>query len=122
MNNVWLKIRVWTKSILAVLILAYLLAFMFANSGKTVTFWYFFGQEPQTSLLFFTLFTFLFGVIVTLLVRAFFKTMRQIRELREKNRVAKLERENADMRSKAAMLKTREAGAPTPTVTDGPIE
>jgi IS1 family transposase len=117
MTNVWLKIRVWTKSLLGIALLGYLLAFIFANSGKTVRFWWFFRQEPETSLLFFTLFTFLFGVIVTLLVRAFFKTMRQIRELREKNRVARLERENADMRTKASMLKTRDAAAGPPDVT-----
>ena len=107
MTNLWLKTRVWTKSIFSIVVLIYLLLFIFNNSTQTVKFWWFFGQEPQTPLLFFTFFTFIFGVIVTVLVRAFFKTMRQIRDIREKNRIAKLERDNIDMRAKAAMLKTR---------------
>lgn len=108
MNNLWLKIKVWTKGIVAALLLIYMLVFIIRNSGQTVRFWWFFGQEPETSLLVFTFFTFLFGVVITLLVRAGFKTIRQIREYREKNRTARLEREVADMRTKASMLKTRD--------------
>lgn len=112
MNSLWLKIRIWTKGILAVLLLIYILAFIWNNSGQSVKFWWFFGQEPETSLLAFTFFTFLFGVMITLLVRAAFKTLRQLREYREKNRTARLEREVADMRTKASMLKTRTTPEP----------
>ena len=41
-------------------------------------------------------------------------TASQIRDLRERNRVARLERENAAMRTKASMLKTREDALATP--------
>ncbi len=107
MTNMWLKTKVWTKTILSVLLVLYLLLFIYNNSEKTVEFWWFFGHAPKAPLLFFTFFTFLFGVVVTLLVRTILKTMRQYRELRDKNRVAKLERDNAQMKTKAAMLKTR---------------
>ncbi len=117
MNNLWLKIRVWTKAVIAVLLLIYILSFIANNSGQTVEFWYwFFAGEVKTSLLVFTFLTFAFGVIVALLIRAIFKTLRQFRELREKNRIARLERENAEMRTKAAMLKTREGPAPSSSV------
>ena len=112
MNSLWLKIKIWTKGIVATLLLVYILFFIIKNSGHPVKFWWFFGQEPETSLLVFTFFTFLFGVMVTLLVRAAFKTIRQLREYREKNRTARLEREVADMRTKASMLKTRNTPEP----------
>ncbi len=108
MNTIWLKIKVWTKGIVGALLLIYILIFIAQNSGQTVKFWWFFGQEPETSLLIFTFFTFFFGVFITLLVRAALKTVRQIREIRERNRTARLEREVAEMRSKASMLKTRD--------------
>lgn len=112
MNTVWLKIKIWTKVIVAALLLIYILFFIYNNSRYPVKFWWFFGQEPETSLLVFTFFTFLFGVAITLLVRAAFKTLRQIREYREKNRTVRLEREVANMKTKASMLKTRDTHQP----------
>lgn len=116
MNTIWLKIKVWTKGIIAGLLLIYILFFIRNNSGEEVTFWWFFGQEPKTPLLVFTFFTFVFGVVITLLVRAAITTMRQVREIRERNRTARLEREVTEMRSKAARLKTRDAAEPPSAV------
>lgn len=113
MNNLWLKIKVWTKGILAVLILLYLIFFIAKNSGETVSFWLFFNNQLETSLLVFAFVTFFGGVLMALLVRAMFKTLRQIREMREKSRTVRLERQVNDMQTKAAMLKTR-GGAESP--------
>lgn len=103
----WLKIKIWTKGILFGAIVIYALLFILKNSGESVTFWYWFGYERQTSLLVLALFSFLAGVIGTILVRTTFTTLRQIRDLRARNRLEKLEREHADMKAKAAMLQTR---------------
>jgi hypothetical protein len=72
-----------------------------------VKFWYWFGREPETSPLLLVFFSFLAGVIGTILVRTTFTTIRQIRDLRSRNRLERLEREHADMKAKAAMLQTR---------------
>lgn len=78
------------------------------NGGQTVGFWYwFFADTVNTSLLTFTFLTFLFGVVATLMVRTVFKTLRQFRKMRKENQVNRLVKENAEMRSKAAMLQTR---------------
>lgn len=108
MGNLWLKIKIWTKTLIVVAMTAYALLFIYNNSAREpVKFWYWFNREPETSPLLLVLFSFLAGVIGTLLVRATFTTIRQIRELRERNRITRLERDNADMRAKAAMLQTR---------------
>lgn len=119
MNNLWLKIKVWTKGILAALVLLYLIFFVANNSGQTVKFWLFFGNEIETSLLVFAFVTFFGGVLVALLVRALLNTLRQIRELREKNRAARLERQVNEMQAKAARLKTRDTGTTTSATGEG---
>lgn len=118
MGNLWLKIKIWTKSLLAGALVLYALLFILNNSGQPVTFWYWFRREYQTSMLVLITVTFLAGIIGTLLVRTTFNTIRQIRDLRQRNRIARLEREQADMKAKAAMLQTRTSSTPTaPTTT-----
>jgi uncharacterized integral membrane protein len=113
MGNFWLKVKIWTKSIFFGALALYLLLFFMNNRGQTVTFWYWFKREPQTSMLVLMAVTFLAGVVGTLAVRTTFKTIRQVRELRQRTRLERLEREQADMKAKAAMLQTRTAsGSP----------
>lgn len=109
----WLKIKVWTKAIVGGLLLLYAMVFLLKNSDETARIWYWpFKEKYQIALLFLVFFVFTAGVLGTILVRTTFKTMSQIRELQRRSRTQKLEREVADMKSKASMLKTRE----TPTV------
>jgi hypothetical protein len=113
MGNLWLKIWVWTKVTVFGLIALYLLAFIFKNSDRTAEIWYwFFKPSYKVTILFFTFFVFMSGVISTILVHTTVRTIRQIRLVQNRSRSEKLEREVADMRSKAAMLQTRPASAP----------
>jgi uncharacterized integral membrane protein len=110
----WLKIKVWTKIVLFALLLIYGLIFIFVNSDKTVEFWYWPGRQPMMPALVLVLSAFATGVIGTILVRTTFKTLRQFRELQSRGRSERLEREVSDMKTKAAMLRTREAAASAP--------
>jgi uncharacterized integral membrane protein len=117
MGSLWLKIKVWTKAVLMVLFLLYLLLFIFNNANKEAHVWLWFGQEPQTSLLYVIFFTLVIGVVATLLTRVAFKTIRQIRDLQGRVRTEKLQRDVADMKAKASMLQTKpESPAPTDEV------
>jgi hypothetical protein len=107
MGNLWLKIKIWTKSLVFGALTIYGLLFIFNNSGQEVTFWWWFKREYKTSMLVLIVATFAAGILGTLAVRMTFKTLRQIRELRERNRISTLERETAEMKAKAAMLQTR---------------
>jgi hypothetical protein len=109
MANVWLKIRVWTKVILFGLLLIYITVFIIQNSENHATLWVWFGRgkQVQTSVLKLVLATLLLGVVGTLLVRTTFRTVRQFREVRERSRSQRLERDIADMKTKAGMLRSR---------------
>lgn len=116
MNNVWLRIRVWTKIILFVLMGVYVLAFLLMNSGQAVRrLWVFpYREFNDISALILMFLSFAIGVIGTLLVRMTFTTLRQVRELRERSRLQRIERQLADEKAKAGRLQTR-AEAPRPS-------
>jgi hypothetical protein len=106
-GNLWLRIKVWTKLTIVLAIVAYVGLFVYQNSNHKVTMWYWFGREPESSVLILVLCAFLLGVVATILFRTTFKTVRQLRHLAERTRAQRLEREVADMRTKAAMLRSR---------------
>lgn len=103
----WLKIKIWTKGLIVGALVLYALLFILNNSGQSVKFWYWFRHEYETSMLVLIVLTFLAGVIGTLLVRTTISTVRQVRESRTRSRTARLEREVAEMKSKASMLQTK---------------
>ena len=109
MGNLWLKIKIWTKVILFAAVLLYTLLFLYNNSGadKHFSLWIWFKTKPDRPILWFIFFAFLAGVIVTILVRTIWRTVTQVRDARRRNRQDKLERDIADMKSKAAKLQTR---------------
>jgi uncharacterized integral membrane protein len=107
MGNLWLKIKVWTKVTFAGVLAIYLLIFILKNGDRKADFWFWFGHEYSGSLLSLVFFAFLIGGLVAILATTTFRTIRQIRELRARNRSQALERELADMKTKAAMLKTK---------------
>jgi uncharacterized integral membrane protein len=112
MNNLWLKIKVWTKIVVAAFIVTYLVTFIAKNSAYEAKVWFFFFKEPYTvPLLYLIFFVFLGGVVGTILVRTTFKTLKQVTELRTRTRQDRLEREMADMKAKAARLQTRPSPA-----------
>src|SRR5688500_7494434 len=107
MGNLWLKIKIWTKVTIAGILSLYLLIFIIKNIGQNTTFWYWYNRSYQGSMLLLVLFAFLIGGLVTLLATTTFRTIRQSHERRARTRSAKLEREVAEMRGKAAMLQTK---------------
>src|SRR5215213_11480729 len=110
----WLKIKVWTKITLASLLAIYVLIFVLKNTTQDVTFWWWFNRTSSTSVFMLALFAFLSGAIGMILVRTTWKTVTQVRELQRRSRTHKIERDLADMKSKAAMLKTREIPSSAP--------
>ena len=117
MNDLWLKIKAWTKGIIFGALLLYAALFIYNNSGKDVDFWWWFKHTHQTTVFLLALFAFCGGVLTDIIVRTTWQTYRQIREARMRSRTDKLERDMADMQAKAAMLQTRPAGAASPEVT-----
>lgn len=117
MQNLWLKIKIWTKVVVAALIALYLLVFVVENGGRQAKFWYWINHDYETSLLSLVFVAFLIGGLVAILATTTFRTIRQIRDLRARNRTAKLEAEVRDMKTKAAMLQTKPGASAAATAT-----
>src|SRR4029079_4289443 len=111
----WLKIKIWTKGILFGLIAFYALVFFLKNDNRVEVWYWPWKDKYAISLIWLVLIAFVLGGIVTILIRTTLKTPRQIRELRAQNRLDRIEREHAEMKSKAAMLQTRTAPTPPGT-------
>ena len=109
MGNLWLKIKVGTKIVLFALLSLAALIFVVENVNKPVTIWLW--NDIETTLLRVLFVTALVSVVFTILIGTAFRTVRQIRELRARNRSFKLEQDLADMKAKAAMLQTKPPGA-----------
>ncbi len=107
MENLWIKIKSWTKIVIFSVLVIYLLIFAFRNANKDVTIWWWFGKEIPTSALELIAAMLLAGVLGTLVVRMAFRAMRQIRELRSRSATAKMQKDVAEMKAKAAMLQTK---------------
>jgi uncharacterized integral membrane protein len=107
MNNLWLKIKIWTKVSVFSLFILYGLLLIYNNSGEPVLVWVWFGKTYKVPVLLLIFSCLLIGVIATLLVRTVLKTIRQLREMRDRTQADKEARDMADMKSKAAMLQTR---------------
>ncbi len=102
----WLKIKVWTKVVLFALLFLYVLIFIYMNGDRTATFWYWPRRAPELPVLFLVLGSFLAGVVVTVLARTTFKTVRQIREIQARGRAGRLQREVDAMKDLAATRRT----------------
>jgi lysylphosphatidylglycerol synthetase-like protein (DUF2156 family) len=110
MGNVWLKIKIWMKVGVLALVLLYVLFFVYKNAKEPVKLWYWYNHQPQTTVLMLALCSFLAGVVGTLLVRTTFATIRQVNELKDRQRTQRLDRAVADMQTKAAMLRSKPEG------------
>jgi len=117
----WLKIKIWTKVVVFALVAIYLLVFFLKNNERDVQFWYWYNREPQTPVLLLAGLSFVAGVLIAILVRMMFKTIDQVRDMRNRSRTERLEREVADMKAKAAMLQTKTSAPRTPSTTNGEI-
>src|SRR4051794_33216488 len=110
MGNLWLKIKIWTKVTIAALLALYVLIFVLKNGDRKADFWFWFGREYSGSLLSLVFFAFLIGGLIAILATTTFRTIRQVKELRARSRNQALEREVADMKAKASILKTKPFG------------
>src|SRR3954451_21758750 len=111
MGNFWLKLKVWTKGIFAVVFFAYALVFIYQNSADA-TVWWWFGRTYKSSTVVLIAIAFLAGVISAVLIRTTLRTLQQVRDLRSKSRTDRIERDLAEMKQKASRLQTKPA--PTP--------
>jgi uncharacterized integral membrane protein len=111
MQNLWLKIKIWTKVVIAAVIGLYVLIFVLKNGDEKATFWFWPYHKYEGSLLLLVAFTFLIGGLVAILATTTFRTLRQIRDLRTRNRAARAEALLRDQETKAAMLQTKSAGS-----------
>ncbi|HEY8747394.1 MAG TPA: hypothetical protein VIM11_05435 [Tepidisphaeraceae bacterium] len=126
MANLWLKFRIWTKVAVIAALVIYVILFTYNNAQPKVELWYWFGHKPQTNLLLLALCSFLAGVVGTVLARTTLRTVRQVQDLQDRARSQRMDREMADIRTKAAMLqtKTMPVAAPAPPAkhVQSPIE
>ena len=116
MGSLWLRIKIWTKAILFGLLLLYALTFVITNHARQVKLWFWIGKDLDSSVFVLVLATFVAGIISAILLRTTLTTMRQIRDLQHKGRTDRLEREMADMRAKAGMLRAKPVAADTSEV------
>jgi len=115
MGNFWLKIKVWTKGITIALILLYVLIFVIKNN-EPVKFWWWYNREDQYSMLVLIGISFFAGVISTVLVRTTWRTIHQIRDLRDRSRTQRVERDLAEMKEKAARLQVKPPSTTAPNL------
>src|SRR5579871_5936491 len=98
MANLWLKIRIWTKIVVISGLVIYVILFTYNNTQKPVQLWYWFGHAPETNLLLVVLCSFVAGVVGTILARTTLRTVRQVKDLQERARSQKMDRDIADIR------------------------
>jgi Trk-type K+ transport system membrane component len=118
MENLWLKIKIWTKILLFSIVVIYLGIFIYNNSDQPLTIWVWFGKEFRTSALEMIPAMLLAGVFGTVVVRMAFRAVKQIRELKQRNASARMQKDMADIKAKAAMLHT--TPPPTPEAAKNP--
>src|SRR3954465_2400607 len=97
MGNLWLKIKVGTKIALFALLSLAALIFVVQNVNKPVTIWLW--NDIETTLLRVLFVTALVSVVFTILIGTAFRTVRQIKELRARNRSLQLEQDLAAMKA-----------------------
>ncbi len=97
MSNLWMKIRIWTKAVLFVLGVTYALMFIVKNDDQVVDLWFLpFSKPSKLSLLILMAIIFGLGVVMTLLIGTARRTIKQIRDVRQKTAAEKLARGGGD--------------------------
>jgi hypothetical protein len=120
MSNVWFKFKIWSKVVVFSLIGLYVLLFIFGNKNLHVdgiVEFPFLVQFDRPRLLTALLITAIVSIVGWWLLRTILKTVRQLREMRERGRATRLEKELAQIKAKAGMLQTRDAATPTAPAT-----
>jgi|SRR5271154_3081066 len=82
MNDTWVKVKIWIKLCVIALVILFIGLFILENNSTRVDVWIFKVYRPTVLELLIAVF--LFGVIVTLLAKPTYHTIRQIGQLRAK--------------------------------------
>jgi uncharacterized integral membrane protein len=99
MGKFWMKFWIWTKITVFSLVIFYVAVFVFENLGNKANVWYSYRREIESTTLMLCLVAFIAGGVFTILVRTTIVTMRQMREVKERNRHEKLQRDVESMKS-----------------------
>ena len=109
MRTLWLKVWVWTKAVVALLLLVYVLFFVAENSGEPVEFWVWHNVKPKETVLVLVLYSFAAGIVFTLIAMTALRTYKQVQELRQRTKQERNEKLLSDMHAKAASLRAKPA-------------
>lgn len=113
MGNLWLKIRVWAKILAVAFVLLYVIFFVAKNSSEQAKVWFWFSGEPaQPTVLLLAFYAFVAGALVGLLTRTMFRTIEQFKQMQERQRVVKAEKQSAGTEVQVATVpeRTKPAG------------
>ena len=109
-SSLLLKVRIWTKIVLLVLLLVYLLLFVVKNGGQYIDLWLApWTVVEQINIFVALIVAFLLGSLLTLLLKTILNTVTQIRRSRARGREQRLEREIGDMKTKTAQMQSRKS-------------
>lgn len=107
MTSVWTKIRIGLKIAVATFVVVYICTFIFQN-GDSATVWFWINTRVQMWVPGLMFLSILAGAVAMLLGRMLWKTLRQLREMRQRARLERIEKQLADQQNSASKLQTRE--------------
>jgi hypothetical protein len=109
MAMTWTKIKLWTKVSVFGAVAIYVIAFVLLNRhaviDKDLDFVFKTYERPNALLV--LLLTAIFSIFGWWLFKTVFKTLRQMRDVKRRAHLERIEKEHADMVAKAAKLQTR---------------
>src|SRR5260221_13177320 len=114
MKTTWLKIKLWSKVTVFGGIALYVVGFIIANRNARVdpSLDFLFKKYDNANVLLVLLLTGLFSVFGWWLFKTVFKTIRQMRDVKRRAHLERIEREHAEMIAKAAKLQMRPEAGP----------
>jgi uncharacterized integral membrane protein len=101
MNDLWLKIKLWTKVIITGIAALFFLVFLFKNSGVPIQIWLW--NVYQTTLLRLIFYVFVGGILTAFMAQTTVKTLYQFRTLRARAATARAEQQLADLKAQQAV-------------------
>ena len=108
MDTLWAKFKLWTKLLIVGVLAVVFIFFLYGNWNEHVSrLDLVFHQWTNVRLLTLIFFTAVVSIFGWWLFWTLFRTIRQVRGLRDRSRTQKLEREVAEMKAKAQMLQVK---------------
>ena len=122
MKTTWLKIKLWSKVTVFGGIALYVVGFIIANRNARIdpSLDFLFKKYDNANVLLVLLLTGLFSVFGWWLFKTVFKTIRQMRDVKRRAHLERIEREHAEMIAKAAKLQMRPEAGPGPAPVPAP--